>query len=875
MGSDGSQGPAQSYRPVPAAVVEIWQSLTRRDSGTATALIDAARGANNPDGTSIDLQHLKRLAIEWAALADGGCPGSHIVLCPAWACERPVDERSLASHGCPHCGVTLRPMLRFPALSQRLSQQLREAVVLPHKSLRTILVRLGQVGCAPWSPERTPAAGVAEIDRYLSDLERNVDRITVALAGEKNRGKSTLANIMAGLTDRTGREFREAFPSLHIVNTHVAKEVLVPGGRLLDLPGINSLEEQHDIEAEKRIQDAEAVVLVVNAGSPLLEPEFRFLRDHVVRPSGARSGDPWLIVALSKIDAIRGGRRQRQEGIQDAIDFVLRGGGGHVGVTSLVPEACIQVIPVSGLWHLEADPDRAERRVRDMQNRIVDHANLAAEADPPPRIRRSGLALTIQVEPAAQELRKQAEAARIAMRQAFGGACVPAVRSALDAVAELVAPASPPAATVGLQGTILRSCSVFVVSAIGAWLLSAPPIAASLVATAVATTAAVLDVAWMRRRLRAAHKELVLAMRQASALALQQHLEHFARVGLRALELAPERNESGIPQLASAVAAAVTHNGQRLKLAQHVGVLHKRCAAWTATVATALQKARAAEQAQVKSLSEVQAHERLAGNAAESAVCTSMGDLNREMCHELDAIVSEEARGFKAFVKILWGKENSSVMQNIQHRAGQVIQSQRIESWLVTDTQGRVNEAVRASVERLGDRLQGIAADLGRTMSTDRGAPRFDLSPLLSGGARSAAGGALVVAAVPLGKVIGAAIGTAIAPGVGTAIGAGIGAGIGVALCAVGLYFGAILAGKGVNALAEVRNDISTRLTAQLQDQLLLNVAPRVVDQVHAALRGPFAKTLGEMDKELQAVRQDVQLLDTAASELRALSKAA
>lgn len=116
---------------------------------------------------------------------------------------------------------------------------------------------------------------------------------------------------------RTG-EHRDTFPALHVVNTHVTKEVLLPGGRILDLPGVNSLYEQHDEEAQRRIDDADAVVLVVNAKNALMQPELQFVKEHVVRPSLSFSdaskglGSRHLVVALAKIEGLARDREKRR-----------------------------------------------------------------------------------------------------------------------------------------------------------------------------------------------------------------------------------------------------------------------------------------------------------------------------------------------------------------------------------------------------------------------------------------------------------------------------------------------------------------------------------------------------------------------------------
>jgi len=885
-------GDARTYRPLPPAVFDRWREAANQGILRADALLRLVANLRHADGTPLDPEVLRRAANAWEETLESGVPPAHLVVCPNWQCEMPVSEETLFSEGCPRCGTLPRPMIRFPALSESIQELLERFVCRPGDRLDSALHKVEQLHVlapqeggvvAPWTDGRLPSTDRTELARHQADALKHANRVTVAIAGDKNRGKSTIGNLLVGLADARTGDHREAFPALHVVNTQVTKEVLLPGGRFLDLPGVNSLYEQHDQEAQRRIDDADAVVLVVNAKSPLMEPEFRFVRDHVVRPSLSSStvsgglGNRRLVVALAKIDVLARDREERRREIDQATHYVLQGADGNEGLATLLPERSIRVVPVSAKWYGFHDLDGVRHRAE----QAIKGLRIEAPTAPvrPVRVHREGIRIVAKVSPGTEVDTglSALEAAREAVGLVVGAPTFPQVRRAIEAIPipELPARSTVPDARASLGGPVLGVfLGVFAASML-AWLAGVPPVPAFGAALAVGLAVFHVLVRRLAARIEAGMCQRIVtadavwsrAFRETSAKYVRSVVEE----GLRALRDVPERLESGIPELVRAIEETVSSNALTMKVVEPGQSVRKRCRDWGERLKVAGRLMDVAITRGEKQVQEMVLHQQRAVEAAESGVSASLNDLAARMSCEVDEIVDHEISGFFNGIRMLWSKEDSRPIQNLQRRVGAEVANQgRVEHWVRTDTLNRVQAGVSSVVDRLQGALEDGSAVMSREIKGIALNPNLSTGELWKGGGMM--GGGLAVAIVGLCGA--AAIKGAIAGSVAGPWGTAAGALAGIIVALVSMLVGKFLGGKGANAMAEVRNTIKQQMRGRLRDAMVEQVQPALVQAAAKAIEGPFREMRENAVRALVPVREDRATVTAILSELAEIDHA-
>lgn len=186
----------------------------------------------------------------------------------------------------------------------------------------------------------------------VRDLVRAMDRpLALAIVGEFNAGKSTLLNAILGeavlpmgvlpttahtgilhwgprkaarIVDLDGEAeevtFAEAKEQMKTNADSISRiEITYPHPmlrvvRFWDTPGFNAIEERHEEVAARALQDAEAILWVMDANQVLSATEFDKIED-------VQGGDERLLVVINKVDRL-GPVAERDDAVAEVVSYV-------------------------------------------------------------------------------------------------------------------------------------------------------------------------------------------------------------------------------------------------------------------------------------------------------------------------------------------------------------------------------------------------------------------------------------------------------------------------------------------------------------------------------------------------------------------------
>lgn len=337
-------GDKSEYKPIPPAVLN--KLLSEQDINKKNFLYS--------DGTLIPREKIKVIREELSLLKkQKKIITEDLILCPNYQCEKPIIKDVFEKNGCPHCKVILKPLFFFPEVTLEAQKIFNENVRLLADKLVPLLKEYKTI-CEEnkvlWKDIVPVKNDISTILNNISSFEKLTKVITVAVAGEKNRGKSTLSNILLGIKDDL------VFPTLSVTNTSCPKEVRYNFTRILDLPGTESLKIEHDEAVKKTIDEADVVVYMLSPGGNLLGPEYKFLKNYVYGNNRERK----ILFVLNKIDEIKSSDDVSKE-IEKIKQWILFGKDGFSGICSIT-DVTPDFKAISTIWYRDGYPENVKNK---------------------------------------------------------------------------------------------------------------------------------------------------------------------------------------------------------------------------------------------------------------------------------------------------------------------------------------------------------------------------------------------------------------------------------------------------------------------------------------------------------------------------------
>lgn len=513
---------------------------------------------------------------------------------------------------------------------------------------------------------------------------------------------------------------------------------------------------------------------------------------------------------------------------EEATRYLLDGADGNEGLASFLPEESIRVVPVSAKWFRFYDLDRvrkrAEQEIGQVLNKIpstqVRQVNLCWE-----RIR-----VVARVSSGSNDIRHRSlEEIRKAVGPLLGATTFPEVGQALESFPVPTLPAAPevPGARASLLGPGLGVSLGVLALALLAWLVGVGPIpilAGSLAMGLVGFVglAGFLGKrikADMLKRVRAADETWMTEVREA----IGGYARNLVREAIRVLRDVPERMESGIPELARAIEETVMKNALAMEIIEPAQSIRKRCLDWKKRLENTAKMLDAQIAGREKQIAEIERLYRLALEAVESAVSSSLSDLTTQLSRETDNIV-EEINGVRAFFKMLFRGESEELIEKVKTRIqSEVVREERVEKWVHSDTVKRVESAVADVVGHLDEALGGTEVMIARELKQIAINLGVSTEELWKGGAKIGAG----LASASVGAPGGAVVKSAIIGSIGGPLGTVLGVVVGCVVAIIAFIFGGRLAGEGVKFMRPSCGVVSRIGWRRKSDQALWPSSPK------------------------------------------------